>query len=407
MSTRSSQTPSPLAGRRVLLGVTGGIAAYKSCTLLRLLVAVGADVRVVMTQAATRFVGIETFAALSGNPVLTSLWGGEGAVPHVRAAQDADVVIVAPATANTLAKMAFGMADDVLSAILLEATVPVLVAPAMHSGMFNDPATRDNLRVLSQRGIHIVGPVEGKLAAGDEGVGRMVEPDILFRETEDLLARGHDLAGTSVVITAGATWEPIDAVRFIGNRSSGRMGCALASEAHHRGAKVRLVLGPGTIEPPPGIDVVAVTTTEEMLAVTASAFQDADVLVMAAAVADFRPIDPPRGKQKKRDGIPTIELAETPDILATLAASKGDRIVVGFAAETENFAEAAREKLTGKNADIVVVNEVGREGTGFGSEDDMAAIVGTTDASIELRAWTKSALARAIWDRVVKLRTER
>ena len=408
MSTRSPrQRNSPLAGRTVLLCVTGGIAAYKSATLTRLLVDAGATVHVCMTESATRFVGASTFAALSGQPVHTSLWNDVQDVPHVRLAASADLVIVAPATANSLARFAFGMADELVAATVLETTAPVLLVPAMHTGMYQSPATQANLTTLAERRMHILGPATGRLAAGDEGPGRMMEPEAILAEAESILARGRDLDGVRVLITAGPTWEPIDAVRFVGNRSTGLMGSALASEAVGRGADVCLVLGPGTTQPPRGVQVVPVTTARDMLQAVQERWAATDVLVMAAAVADFRPTEVAQGKLKKERGVPEIRLTENPDILATVAADKGDRVIVGFAAETADFSRAAKEKLARKHADLLVVNQVGAEGTGFGSLTDNAAVVGIGDADVELTSMTKDELSRAIWDRVVKLQVER
>lgn len=407
MTTRRSPSSSPLAGRSIVLGVTGGIAAYKACTLTRLLTAAGADVRVVMTDAATNFVGPTTFAALSRHPVGTSLWASTEDVPHVRLAHDADLIVVAPATANSLARFALGFADDLLSATVLEAACPILVAPAMHTGMYADSATQENLALLSARGVRIVGPVDGALAAGDRGLGRMAEPETIFDEAEALIGRGRDMDGVEVVITAGPTWEPVDAVRFLGNRSTGKMGFALAREALQRGARVQLIVGPGTVPPPDGPSLQFVGTSEEMLAAVQATMASADVLIMAAAVADFRPRSASQGKIKKDGGVPVVDLEQTPDILALVAANKGATIVIGFAAETDDLEAAARDKLRRKGADVIVVNEVGRAGTGFGADTDNAGIVAADGDDVPLQMWTKPGLARAVIDRVVKLRTTR
>ncbi|MGZ5354605.1 MAG: bifunctional phosphopantothenoylcysteine decarboxylase/phosphopantothenate--cysteine ligase CoaBC [Actinomycetota bacterium] len=395
--------PSVLAGRRVLLGVTGGIAAYKACILTRLLRLHGASVRVVMTRSAERFVGPATFAALSEHRVFTDVFEDPGRVLHVRLAHEADVVVVAPATANVIAKLAFGIADDLLTSTLLEASAPLVVAPAMHTGMWEHPATRSNVAALAERGARIVGPVHGSLAAGDEGPGRMSEPEDIVAAVEEALARGRDLSGRRIVVTAGPTWEPIDPVRFVGNRSTGRMGFAVAAEAFERGADVTLVVGPGTVEPPAGPSVVPVTTAEEMRDAVREAAADADAVVMAAAVADFRPDAAASSKIKRRDGAPSLHLVPTPDILAELVADRGDRILVGFAAETQDVEAAGREKLERKGVDLLVANEVGREGTGFGSETNRAAIWSRTGEHEPLREWTKRELAAAICDRLAKL----
>ena len=394
---------SPLAGRRVLLGVTGGIAAYKVCSLARLLTQAGATVQVVMTRSAARFVGRDTFAALSGRPVHIDLWEEPGTVLHVRLAHEADVAVVAPATANTIAKLASGIADDLLASTLLEARCPLVLAPAMHTGMWEDSATQSNLTRLRERGARIVGPVAGSLAAGDEGMGRLAEPEDIFAAAEDAVAHGHDLAGRRVVVTAGPTWEPIDPVRFVGNRSTGRMGFAVAKEAFDRGADVTLVVGPGTVEPPEGPRVVHVTTADEMRDAVLRDAREADAVVMAAAVADFRPAERASSKLKKEGGPPELRLIPTPDILRELSASKGARVLVGFAAETDDLEVAGRAKLQAKGLDLIVVNEVGREGTGFGSETDHAAILSRTGKDEPLRDWRKTELATAVCDRLVKL----
>jgi phosphopantothenoylcysteine decarboxylase/phosphopantothenate--cysteine ligase len=395
--------PSVLLGRRVLVGVTGGIAAYKACILTRLLRLRGAQVRVVMTRSAERFVGPATFAALSDHRVYTDLFEEEPGVLHIRLAHEADVVVVAPATANVIAKLAFGIADDLLTSTLLEARGPFVLAPAMHTGMWENDATRSNVATLVERGARIVGPSHGSLAAGDEGIGRMSEPEAILAAVEELLARGRDLAGRRVVVTAGPTWEPIDPVRFIGNRSTGRMGFAVAAEAFGRGADVTLVVGPGTIEPPEGPAVVSVTTAEEMRDAVLRAAEGADAVVMAAAVADFRPETTAGSKIKKEGGAPELRLVPTPDILAELGARGGERVLVGFAAETDDVEAEGRRKLERKGVDLLVANEVGREGTGFGSETNRAAIVSRTGEDESLRDWTKPELASAICDRLAKL----
>ncbi|GIU99677.1 MAG: phosphopantothenoylcysteine decarboxylase [Actinomycetota bacterium] len=387
----------------MLLGVTGGIAAYKACILARRLVEAGAHVRVVMTRAATRFVGPDTFAALTGGPAYTDPFEEPGAVLHVRLARETDLAIVAPATANVLAKLAHGMADDLLTATLLEATCPLVLAPAMHTGMWEHPATRANVEALAARGARLVGPEAGPLAAGDEGPGRMAEPEEILRVAEEVAASGRDLAGVRVVVTAGPTWEPIDPVRFIGNRSSGRMGVAVAKEAFDRGADVTLVLGPGTVEPPPGPRVVRVETAAEMRRAVLEAAEGADAVVMAAAVADFRPEAPAPSKLKKELGPPEVRLVPTPDILAELGAERRARVLVGFAAETDDALEAARPKLAAKGLDLLVVNEVGRPGTGFGAETNRAAILAADGTEEPLRDRTKAELARAICDRLATL----
>ncbi|MET0801002.1 MAG: bifunctional phosphopantothenoylcysteine decarboxylase/phosphopantothenate--cysteine ligase CoaBC [Actinomycetota bacterium] len=390
-----------LSGARVLLGVTGGIAAYKCAFLARLLTGAGAQVTVVMTEAATRFVGPDTFAALTSRPVHTSLWERPGEVLHVGLAHEADLAVVAPATANTIAKMALGLADDLLGSVLLEFSGPLVVAPAMHQGMWEHAATARNIEILTARGARIVGPVAGPLAHGDEGIGRMAEAEAIAAAAATALEHGGDLRGRVVVVTAGPTHEPIDPVRFLGNRSSGRMGVAVAAEAARRGADVRLVLGPGTVAPAGGVSVTEVTTAEEMRAAVLGGLDEADAVVMAAAVADFRPKEARETKWKKADGTPDLALEPTPDILRELAERRHPgQILVGFAAETDDVEAAGRGKLASKRVDLVVANEVGREGTGFGSDTNDAAILDGSGDDVAMRAWSKVELARAIVDRI-------
>ena len=388
--------------RRVLLGITGGVAAYKSAHLARLLTAAGVEVTVVMTESATRFVGPDTFAALTGRPVHTSLWERPGEVLHVRLAHEADLAIVAPATANLLAKLAHGLADDLLTSTLLEYAGPLVIAPAMHTGMWEHPATRGNVETLERRGVTFVGPVEGALAHGDSGVGRLAEPETIAAEALAVLdgAVVGSMMGRTVVVTAGPTYEPIDPVRFIGNHSSGKMGVAVAAEAARRGATVQLILGPGTVAPPAGAQVMRVTTAEQMREAVMGYADDADAIVMAAAVADFRPKDAATGKLKKDDGTPEVRLEPTPDILAELGERAQRPYLVGFAAETSDVEAHGRAKLARKHADLLVANEVGREGTGFGSETNHAAIVAVNGDDIALRDWTKLELAAVIVDRI-------
>ncbi|MGH2529020.1 MAG: bifunctional phosphopantothenoylcysteine decarboxylase/phosphopantothenate--cysteine ligase CoaBC [Actinomycetota bacterium] len=397
-----SEVPA-VKGRRVLLGVTGGVAAYKACILTRLLAQAGATVQAVMTASATRFVGPDTLAALSGRPCYKDLWEEPGTVLHVKLAHEADVVVVAPATANIIAKLASGIADDLLTSVMLEATCPVVLAPAMHTGMWEHPATRMNVRTLEERGARVVGPAAGSLAAGDEGMGRLAEPEDILAAVEDVVARGRDLAGRRIVVTAGPTWEPLDPVRFVGNRSTGKMGFAVAREAFARGADVTLVVGPGTVEPPGGPNVVRVTTAEEMRAAVREAAPDAEAVVMAAAVADFRPSEVAPTKLKREGGPPHLALVPTPDVLRALGELEGERVLVGFAAETEDLEAAGRAKLRAKGLDLIVVNEVGREGTGFGSDTNHAAILSRHGDDEPLRSWTKGELASAICDRLAKL----
>ncbi len=392
-----------LSGRRILLGVTGGIAAYKAAYLVRLLTQGGADVGVVMTPAALRFIGADTFAALTHHPVHSDVFEKPEAVLHVRLAHEADAALVAPATANVLAKLAHGMADDLLTSTLLEASCPLVLAPAMHSGMWEQPATQANLATLAERGATIVPPGVGPLAAGDEGPGRMAEPEAIVSALVGVLTAGKALEGRSILVTAGPTHEPIDAVRFIGNRSSGKMGFAIAAEAARRGARVTVVAGPVELPDPSGLEVLHVETSAEMAEVVFGRYENVDAVVMAAAVADFRPGRPVEGKVKKEAGPLELELERTVDILATLGKQKENQVLVGFAAETDNVVGEGRRKLTEKNLDLLVANEVGRAGTGFGSETNRAAILAATGDDVEPRDWTKAELAGAICDRLAGL----
>lgn len=403
-----------LAGRRVLLGVTGGIAAYKAASLARELVASGAEVTSVLTSSATRFVGADTFAGLTGRPAYTSLWERPGEVLHVRLAREADVIVVAPATANILASMAHGLSGDLLTCALLEFDGPVIVAPAMHDGMWRHPATRANVDVLGARGVRFVGPEHGALAHGDTGWGRMSEPDAIAAAVADVMGSSGTVApatrsdgpleGRRVLVTAGPTHEPIDPVRFIGNRSSGKMGLAIAAEARARGAIVTVVLGPGTVAPPSGVEVLHVSTADEMRSVTLDRAGSADVVVMAAAVADFRPATEAGTKLKKGDGVPDLVLEPTPDILAELGAGRATgQILVGFAAETEDVVAAGRDKLTRKGVDLLVANRVGEDRTGFGADTNEAVILAASGPDTPLRSWTKPELASALLDHVAAL----
>jgi phosphopantothenoylcysteine decarboxylase / phosphopantothenate---cysteine ligase len=395
---------------RILLGVTGGIAAYKVVEVARDLTQAGADVRVVMTESATRFVGPQTFAGVTGNRVHHELFGEGPDAPHVELARGADLAVVAPATANVLAKMARGIADDLLSSTLLMVRCPILVAPAMHTEMWEHPATQENLASLSERGVDFVGPATGPLMSGDEGIGRMAEPAEILAAIERVLGRSHDLTGRRVVVTAGGTQEPIDPVRFIGNRSSGLMGAAVAEAAAARGAKVTLVAGPQAAQPGRSIDVVEVATADEMRAAVLELAPDADVVVKAAAVADFKPAGPAERKLKKADGVPRVEMVPTPDILAELGSDPGLRkpgaVLVGFAAETETdpgrLAQIAEGKRKNKGADLIVANDVSSSDSGFGTRTNRAVIAGpggTRDVGLV----TKKDLAGALMDEVVAL----
>jgi phosphopantothenoylcysteine decarboxylase/phosphopantothenate--cysteine ligase len=390
-----------LRGARVLLGVSGGIACYKAVEVARLLGRRGATVQVVMTEAATRFVGTITFASLTHRPAYTDLFEEQERVLHVRLAREADLVLVAPATANVIAKMAHGVSDDLLSATLLTATCPIVVAPAMHTEMWENAATRANVETLRARGVTIVDPEEGELAGGDEGVGRLADPAAIVEAVAGTFAHGRDLAGVRFLVTAGGTQEPIDPIRFIGNRSSGKQGFAVATEAARRGAAVTLVTGPTWLPDPERVEVVRVRTAAEMLDAVVSRFGEADVVVKAAAVADFRPAEAKASKIKKDQGLPSIALERTSDILAELGRLKNDQVLVGFSAETDDAVAQARKKLSSKNLDMIVTNLVGRPGTGFEADTNAAVLLGSDGTEIELPLQTKASLARAICDRVV------
>lgn len=391
---------------KVVLGVSGGIAAYKACELLRRLTESGHDVRVVPTDAALHFVGAATWSALSGNPVSTEVWDSVHEVPHVRIGQAADVVVVAPATADMMAKAAHGLADDLLTNTLLTARCPVIFAPAMHTEMWEHPATQENVATLRRRGALVIEPAVGRLTGVDTGKGRFPDPVELFEVVRRVLARGdlpRDLTGRHVVVSAGGTREPLDPVRFLGNRSSGKQGYALARSAAARGARVTLVSANAALPEPAGVDIVPVGTAVQLREAVVKASADADAVVMAAAVADFRPETYATGKIKKKDGQeqPPIALVRNPDILAEIA---GDRprpgqIVVGFAAETDDVLANGRAKLERKGCDLLVVNEVGERKT-FGSEENEAVVLGADGSETPVPYGPKEALADTVWDLV-------
>jgi phosphopantothenoylcysteine decarboxylase/phosphopantothenate--cysteine ligase len=403
----SEPSPQPdVAGRKVIVCVTGGIAAYKVIEVVRTLAQLGADVRVAMTASAHRFVGDQTLATLSGNPVATDLYGTGSDVPHVELARGAEICVVAPATANIMAKMVTGLADEIVSATLLTVRCPVVVAPAMHTEMWENAATRANVEILEERGVTIVGPASGPLSSGDEGPGRLVEPDELVAAVLERLGRASDLAGLRVLITAGGTQEPIDPVRFVGNRSSGRMGYAVARAALGRGAKVTLITGPTELSPPPDADVVVVQTAEQMRDATKMRAPGADIIVKAAAVADFRPETRAERKLKKAAGPPAIVLVPNVDILHELghepSLRKPGAVLVGFAAETEVdpalLARLAEEKRAAKGADIIVANDVSSPDSGFSVRTNRAVIAGP-DETEDVGLVTKEQLATALLDR--------
>jgi len=389
----------------VILGVGGGIAAYKACELLRLFTESGHRVRVVPTAAALRFVGAPTWAALSGQPVATDVWADAHEVPHVRLGQRAELVVIAPATADLLARAAHGLADDLLTNTLLTARCPVVYAPAMHTEMWEHPATADNVALLRRRGAIVIEPAEGRLTGADSGRGRLPEPAEIFAVAlRALRSGGADLAGRHVVVTAGGTREPIDPVRFIGNRSSGKQGYAFARTAVARGAQVTLVSANVALPDPAGARIVRVGSTEELRKATLEAAAGADAVVMAAAPADFRPARYEPDKIKKSETVPVLELAANPDIAAELGARKpAGQVLVVFAAETAEPATAlanARDKLRRKRADLIVLNVVGIDKT-FGSDRNAAVVLDTDGRRTDLGERPKDAIADAVWDLVV------
>jgi phosphopantothenoylcysteine decarboxylase / phosphopantothenate---cysteine ligase len=392
---------------RIVLGVSAGIAAYKACELLRLLTESGHRVRVVPTPAALNFVGAATWAALSGQPVLTSPWESVHEVPHVRLGQEADLVIVAPATADLMARAAAGRSDDLLTAVLLTARCPVIFAPAMHTEMWEHAATRANVATLRSRGCIVVDPASGRLTGADSGPGRLPEPAELFSVAQRVLARGTaamtpDLAGRTVVVSAGGTREELDPVRYLGNWSSGKQGYALARTAAIRGAAVTLVAANTDLADPPGARVVRVTSASQLRDAMLAESASADVIVMAAAVADFRPATRSAGKIKKTGAAPEpIELAENPDIVRDLVAARRrpGQLIVAFAAETGDVLANGRVKLARKGCDLLVVNQVGN-GLAFGTADNEATVLGADGTEVKLPRAAKDEIADAIWDEV-------
>ncbi|NBE52777.1 bifunctional phosphopantothenoylcysteine decarboxylase/phosphopantothenate--cysteine ligase CoaBC [Streptomyces boluensis] len=391
---------------KVVLGVSGGIAAYKACELLRRLTESGHDVRVVPTESALHFVGAATWSALSGHPVSTEVWSDVHEVPHVRIGQHADLVVVAPATADMLAKAAHGLADDLLTNTLLTARCPVVFAPAMHTEMWEHPATQENVATLRRRGAVVIEPAVGRLTGVDTGKGRLPEPGEIYEVCRRVLARGAaeaDLSGRHVVVSAGGTREPLDPVRYLGNRSSGKQGYALARTAAARGARVTLVSANAALPDPAGVDVVHVGTAVQLREAVLKATADADAVVMAAAVADFRPATYAAGKIKKKDGQEPepIVLVRNPDILAEIAGERPrpGQVVVGFAAETDDVLANGRAKLERKGCDLLVVNEVGERKT-FGAEENEAVVLGADGSETPVPHGPKEALADIVWDLV-------
>jgi phosphopantothenoylcysteine decarboxylase/phosphopantothenate--cysteine ligase len=389
---------------RVILGVSGGIAAYKAVEVLRLLTEAGHDVRVVPTRSALKFVGAPTFAALSGSPVTADVFDDVHEVPHVRLGQTADLVVVAPATADLLSRAVSGRADDLLAATLLTARCPVVYAPAMHTEMWEHPATVSNVAVLRSRGAVVLDPDVGPLAKGDVGPGRLPSPESIVSVALAALAgasRGTDLAGRRVVVSAGGTREYLDPVRFLGNRSSGRQGYALARTAAARGAEVTLVSANVALPDPAGVKVVRVVSADDLRLAVLDAAGDADAIVMAAAVADFRPAERSLSKVKKTSDDPApVALVRNPDVLAEISAARpAGQVVVGFAAETDDVLANGREKLARKGCDLLVVNEVG-EGLAFEVDDNAAVVLGADGSETTVPHGSKESVAHAVWDLV-------
>lgn len=400
-----------LQGKKIVLGVTGGIAVYKAVDLVSRLRKAGCEVRVVMTEHAQQFVTPLTFKEISGNAVATSMWNAnqEFNVEHIALANWADVFLVAPATANILAKMACGIADDLLSTTLLAAQAPIVVCPAMNTGMYQNPATQENIAKLQERGVTVMPPAVGHLACGTSGPGRLPEPQQIVEFMSAFFAgREGDLRGLRVLVTAAGTREPIDPVRYVGNRSSGKMGYAVAQMAAERGADVLLISGPSALATPPNVRVVNVETTNEMLEACLAAYGDVDIVIKAAAVADYRPRDVADQKiKKKTDDALTVVMDKNPDILKTLGAKKEQQVLVGFAAETQNLLANAREKVVKKNLDMIVANDVTAAGAGFNSDTNIVKFLFANGDVRELEQMPKVDVANRILDEAIRIRNER
>jgi phosphopantothenoylcysteine decarboxylase/phosphopantothenate--cysteine ligase len=397
---------------RITLGVTGGVAAYKAAELVRRLQQDGFSVQVVMTRGAREFVTPLTFAALSGQKVITDLfaeYGGEAnlesAIEHIAVAQRTDLLLVAPATADILAKFARGIADDFLTTLYLASTAPVIVAPAMNVNMWNHAATQENVEMLRARGVKIVDPDEGYLACGMTGAGRLAGQAAIVGAVHEALHAVRDLAGEKVLVTAGPTRENLDPVRYLSNRSSGKMGYAVAEAAARRGAHVILVSGPTSLDVPAGVERIDVQSADEMHRAVLEKVADCSIAIFAAAVADYRPTESNGHKIKRNKESTTISLEPTPDILASVARNKGDRFIVGFAAETEHVAENARQKLAAKNADLIVANDVTAEGAGFDHDTNIVTLFARDGRDLALPRMSKSEVAQRILDEVVRLRS--
>ena len=396
---------------RVALGVSGGVAAYKAAELVRRLQQEGIDVQVIMTAGAQEFISPLTFAALTGQKVITKMFGAESdpanvesAIEHIAVAQRIDLLVVAPATANVIAKMARGVADDFLTTLYLATTAPVVIAPAMNVNMWEHAATQENVEALRGRGVHVVPPEEGYLACGMTGAGRLASVEAIASAVCSRLGIKHDLDQETIVVTAGPTCEDLDPVRYLTNRSSGKMGYALAQAAVRRGARVILISGPTRLDPPQGVEFVSVRSTEQMHRAVLEHFGGATALIMAAAVADYRPVAPQEKKMKRMNGRLTLELESTPDILADIARAKGNRIIVGFAAETDHVPEHARAKLESKQADLIVANDVTVEGAGFDHDTNVITLYPRDGSEKAFPRMPKIDAAHRILDQLLELR---
>jgi phosphopantothenoylcysteine decarboxylase / phosphopantothenate---cysteine ligase len=387
---------------RILLCVTGGVAAYKAAALTSMLVQRGATVDVMMTTEAERFVAPLTFAALTGRPVYSSLWDAPETIPHIRLVREAQVALVVPATANVIAKLAQGIADDLVTTALLAARIPLLIAPAMNAAMYEHAATRENLALLNSRGAQIIEPEHGFLAERESGIGRLASEERLLEALEITLRRTRSLAGKRVAITAGPTYEAFDPVRFVGNAATGKQGIELAREAALRGATVTLILGPTQLEPPAGVHVVRVTSANEMHDAALREAVGAELIIATAAVSDWRPADVSSAKLKKTDDDLVVRMVRNPDVAAALAQRKRNAFLVGFAAETEDHEANAREKLRRKHLDAIVVNDV-REERGFGLRDNTLVLLHGEDGRVDLGTAQKSILAARLLDAIESL----
>ncbi len=398
-----------LQNKRIILGVTGSIACYKAVDLASKLTQIGAQVEVILTAAAQQFVTPLTFQSVTGRRAYVDddLWGTEGHVQHIGLGKNADLLVIAPATANTLARLAHGIADNLLTVTALAATCPVIIAPAMDGGMFLHPATQANLEILRQRGAWISGPASGHLASGLEGIGRMMEPQDILGEIILFFSRSGPLNGRRILVTAGGTQEPIDPVRVIANRSSGKQGFALAQAARDAGAQVTLISGPSALASAPGVERIDVQTAEEMLQAVLKEIPHTDALLMAAAVADFRPTNPAANKIKKESGVPVIQLERTPDILAAVAHQKETsgwpRVTVGFAAESQELLENALAKLTAKKLDFIAANDIRAMDAGFGVDTNRVTLLFASGDQQELPLMSKAQVSEVIIQEVVRL----